>query len=249
MDRRTFLFRNALTRGALLAAFAAWRSSEEAEAAVAAVAGLPGGSRVWMSAPRSGPVRGVPIRKFGIVAPGCLYRGGQPGGEGYRWLIEQGFRGIVCLRKEHPCEEEVRRLGIACLYLPIPNEHAPTDEQAYRFLCFVRDPDHWPVFVHCAAGEGRTGTLVALARYAIDGWSMSAARHEARRYRPLGFPLFGEQKRWLNRWKDRYPPGSFHPSRPLPGRLWEAGGRKEGDPASGSRTSGRSPAPDPPSAD
>jgi len=112
--------------------------------------------------------------------------------------------------------ERLRALGLQYLWLPIKDERAPTDEQARTFLEFVRDPAHWPVLIHCRAGEGRAGTMAALARYAIDGWSMSAALREARNYRTLGIRLFGEQRRWLNQWKDRFPPGEYHPSRPLP---------------------------------
>src|SRR3569833_3226340 len=93
--------------------------------------------------------------------------------------------------------------GLDYLYQPIPNEHAPTNEQAQQFLSFVRDPHHWPVLVHCADGIGRASTMAALARYSMDGWSMADAMHEARYYRPFHFPMFGEQRRWLNGWKER----------------------------------------------
>jgi protein tyrosine/serine phosphatase len=159
----------------------------------------------------------VPVRNFGVVSAGCLYRSGQPGERGFQWLVQNGFRSVVCLRKEHDDgADRLRQLGLAYLYLPIRDNHAPTDAQGRAFLEFVRDPAHWPVLVHCAAGSGRASTMAALARYAIDGWSMSQALREARSYRPLGIRLFGEQRRWLNRWKDRFPPGEYHPSCPLP---------------------------------
>jgi protein tyrosine/serine phosphatase len=152
-----------------------------------------------------------------VVAPGCLYRSGQPGERGFQWLAKNGIRSVVSLREEYDDgADRLQKFGLAYLYLPIPDDHAPTDAQARTFLEFVRDPAHWPVLVHCKAGQGRAGTMAALVRYAIDGWSMSDALSEARKYRTLGLRLYGPQRRWLNRWKDRFPPGSYHPDRPLP---------------------------------
>jgi protein tyrosine/serine phosphatase len=163
------------------------------------------------------PLDDVPVRNLGVVTPGCLYRSGQPGNDGFRWLAKNGFRSVVSLRKEHDDgAERLKALGLAYLHLPIRDNRAPTDAQARAFLEFVRNPAHWPVLVHCRRGEGRAGTMAALARYAIDGWSMSDALSEARDYRSFGLRLFGDQRRWLNRWKDRFPPGSYHPRHPLP---------------------------------
>lgn len=185
----------------------------------AGVAGLPGGkSHDWQPAKASGPVDGVPLRNFGVVCPGCLYRSAQPGDDAdYAWLVDQGFKSIICLRGEHDCSDRAALLkakGIAYLHLRIRDEDAPTDAQAREFLAFVRDPFHWPALVHCKDGIGRASTMAALARYAIDGWSMSAALHEARQYRPFRFRMYGKQRRWLNHWKDRFAAGEYRPAAP-----------------------------------
>lgn len=173
------------------------------------IKGLPAQScNGWETGPLSGPVGPVPVRNFGVVSPGRLYRGAQPGDNAdYEWLIKQGFKGIVCLRAEHDCSDSAKKLkekGVDYLHLRLPNEHAPTDEQAKQFLAFVRDPSHWPVLVHCKDGIGRAATMTALVRYSIDGWSMDKAMHEARKYRPFHFPMFGRQKSWLGRWSDTH---------------------------------------------
>src|SRR5437899_1744035 len=108
------------------------------------VAGLPAGhAQEWHAAGLSGPVHGVPIRNFGVVCPGCLYRSAEPGNDAdYDWLVAQGFKSVICLRQEHDCSATAARLkekGVAYLHLPIGNEHAPTDEQAQEFLKFVLD--------------------------------------------------------------------------------------------------------------
>jgi protein tyrosine phosphatase (PTP) superfamily phosphohydrolase (DUF442 family) len=185
---------------------------------VISVIGLPAPEKQagqWQSPERSsGPMRGIPIRNFGVVVPGCLYRSGQPKEKGYQWMRQQGFKGIVCLRKEYDNgTDKMKSYGLNYLYLPITNERTPTDDQAREFLAFVQNRENWPVLVHCEAGVGRASTMAALARYAMDGWSMSDALREARKYRPFGFRMFGQQRRWLNRWKDRFTAGQYHPSR------------------------------------
>jgi protein tyrosine phosphatase (PTP) superfamily phosphohydrolase (DUF442 family) len=181
------------------------------------VPGLSARADAWRPSPSSRPLDDLPVPNFGVVTSGCLYRSAQPDDGGFQWLAQRGFHSVVSLRKERSDDAgRLRAFGLQYLWLPIADDHAPTDEQARVFLEFLRDPAHWPVLVHCKAGEGRAGVMAALVRYAIDGWSMSAALREARKYRPFTIRLYGEQRRWLNRWKDRFPPSEYHPSRPLP---------------------------------
>jgi protein tyrosine phosphatase (PTP) superfamily phosphohydrolase (DUF442 family) len=189
--------------------------------AATAVPGLPVAGRApegeWVPYPAARPMDGVPVENFGVVNPGRLYRSAQPGKGDFEWLAEQGFRSVISLRKEHDDgEEQLKKLGLNYLYLPVPDYRVPTDEQAHTFLVFMRDSRNWPALVHCAGGQGRAGIMAALARYSIDGWDLGDALREAKAYRPFNFRIFGEQRRFLNRWKDRLPPGSYHPSRPLP---------------------------------
>ena len=193
----------------LIGAFPGIAKSETSRAGELDIKGLPAEPCTgWETGPLSGPVGPVPVRNFGVVSPGRLYRGAQPGDDtDYEWLIKQGFKGIVCLRDEHDCSETAHKLkerGVAYLHLKLPNEHAPTDDQANQFLDFVRDPAHWPSLVHCKDGIGRAATMTALVRHSIDGWSMDKAMHEARKYRPFHFPMFGRQKRFLERWSNTH---------------------------------------------
>lgn len=79
----------------------------------------------------------------------------------------------------------------------------PTDEQVELFFKTVLDPDRQPVFFRCAHGKDRTGTMAALYRIEIDGWTPEQAIEEmqafgyndwfqdliayVRDYRPRGF--------------------------------------------------------------
>jgi protein tyrosine/serine phosphatase len=158
---------------------------------------------------------GSPVPNFGMVAPGCIYRSGQPSREGFQWLKNQGFRSVVCLRQEHDDgAAEMAEIGLKYLYIPIPDEHAPTAEQGEQFMKFAANPDNWPLLVHCHGGEGRAATMAALVRYSFDGWGMSLALKEAKNYRSLNWvrgQLCREQRDFLSRWEKTHPRGGMRP--------------------------------------
>jgi protein tyrosine/serine phosphatase len=51
----------------------------------------------------------------------------------------------------------------------------PVTGDVVRFLKIVTDPNHTPVFVHCQHGADRTGTMCAVYRIAVQGWSKDEA--------------------------------------------------------------------------
>jgi len=51
----------------------------------------------------------------------------------------------------------------------------PEDEDIVKFLRIVTTPALQPVLVHCQHGSDRTGTMIAVYRIAIQGWSKEAA--------------------------------------------------------------------------
>src|SRR5688500_14840644 len=141
---RAALVCGAAVTAVLIGAFPGMATGETSREGKLEISGLPAKPMTaWEAGPLTGPVGPVPVRNFGVVSPGRLYRGAQPGNDAdYAWLVEQGFRGIVCLRDEHDCSETANKLkekGVAYLHLKLPNEHAPTTEQAQQFLEFVRD--------------------------------------------------------------------------------------------------------------
>src|SRR6185503_6929842 len=73
--------------------------------------------------------------------------------------------------------------GVNYVYLPVKDEHAPTQEQAKKFLDLVANPGNWPILVHCDSGEGRTGLMCALIRHSFDGWGDERIMHEVNNFR------------------------------------------------------------------
>ena len=81
------------------------------------------------------------------------------------------------------------------LHLPIRDFDAPTWRQIDRFLAFVdRQISHGvSVAVHCQAGLGRTGTL--LACYLVwQGMTAEEAMEEVARKRPGSIETEGQRK-------------------------------------------------------
>jgi|SRR3990172_11286299 len=100
------------------------------------------------------------------------------------YLHQQGVGSIVSLT-EYPLDPRaVESFGFQYLHLPIPDYHAPTVDQVHTFLRFMeRHRARGAVVVHCAAGQGRTGTLLACA-LVQRGHSAEEAIRTVRRLRP-----------------------------------------------------------------
>ena len=103
-----------------------------------------------------------------------LYRGAQPTDEGFRQLKEMGIKTVVNLRVLHSDRDEMGDVSFDYERFNIKAWH-PEDEDIIRFLKIVTDKSRAPVFVHCQYGADRTGTMVAVYRVAVCGWSKDDA--------------------------------------------------------------------------
>ena len=150
---------------------------------------------------------GLAIRNYGVVWDGKLMRSGKPYSEGgWTWVHNQGVKSIVTLIRGD--NVDYKKYGFQnVLHVPLQGQEVPTEEEAKQYLQFIQDPKEWPVDVHCAEGKDRTGMMVALARYAIDGWPMDKALAEAKTYRG-GDDLARFRIAWLQKWAAEHKPGS-----------------------------------------
>ena len=106
-----------------------------------------------------------------------LYRGAQPDTEGFRQLKALGIKTVVNLRSFHSDRDEMNGLRFGYEHIWFKAWHAE-DKEIVRFLKIVTDTNNTPVFVHCQHGADRTGTMCAIYRIAVQGWTKDAAIKE-----------------------------------------------------------------------
>jgi len=82
----------------------------------------------------------------------------------------------------------VESAGMKFYRIPMTTRTAPTAEELSLFLNLVNDAANQPVYVHCAGGRHRTGTMTALYRMTNDGWTPAQAYSEMKQFRFEGFP-------------------------------------------------------------
>lgn len=124
-----------------------------------------------------------PIRNFLQVTPEFC-TGGQPRFEHMAKLKADGVKAVLNLRQpsEHRAEEEqaaAEQAGLKYFNIPVSTGD-PKDEQADEFLRLTDDQANRPMFIHCTAAV-RVGAFWMIRRALRDGWTIDAARDEARK--------------------------------------------------------------------
>jgi hypothetical protein len=123
----------------------------------------------------------VPRIRNGRVVDDLVWRGGAPDHVQRRALAAAGVTRVIDLRLEppHPGTEPQPEDGLEVVSIPLVDGHAPDPDQVAAFLDAMNGGDtpdggRGVVFVHCAAGVGRTGSMLA-ARQVARGGSAGAA--------------------------------------------------------------------------
>jgi protein tyrosine phosphatase (PTP) superfamily phosphohydrolase (DUF442 family) len=120
-----------------------------------------------------------------------LYRSAQPSAEGMANLKAMGIQTIISLRAFHSDRDLLSETGLGYERIYIKTWH-PEREDLVRFLKIATDPARGPVLVHCQHGADRTGTMVAIYRVAVQGWSKAEATRE------MTEGEFGFHEIWVN---------------------------------------------------
>jgi len=108
-----------------------------------------------------------------------LYRGTQPEKAGFGELEKMGIKTVICLRKWHNDKKFIKDTKLNYVEIPM-NAWKPTNEDVVKFLKTATDQNAQPVFVHCLHGADRTGTMTAIYRIVVEGWTKEDAIKEMR---------------------------------------------------------------------
>jgi tyrosine-protein phosphatase SIW14 len=106
-----------------------------------------------------------------------LYRGAQPTAEGMKQLEKLGVKTVINLRSMHSDRSKIKDTALTYEHINMTTWNAE-DKDVIRFLQIVTDSSRTPVFVHCQHGADRTGTMCAIYRIAVQGWSKDEAIEE-----------------------------------------------------------------------
>jgi len=122
-----------------------------------------------------------PVRVNGVPnlhkVSDTLYRSSQPTEEGIRNLKTMGIETIINLRSFHSDRQEIGDTGLAYEHIYMKAWH-PEEKEAVRFLQIVTNPKRTPALVHCKHGSDRTGTMCAVYRIVVQGWTKEEAVRE-----------------------------------------------------------------------
>jgi atypical dual specificity phosphatase len=120
-----------------------------------------------------------------------------------RWLRRHGIDVLVSLTESPLPRQWLNEAGVLAVSVPVPDMEAPTDRQLDLILGTIRkaNASGMGVAVHCAAGLGRTGTVLA-AYFVAQGMPPEEAVVKVRDLRP-GSIETAEQERAVEQYGRR----------------------------------------------
>lgn len=123
---------------------------------------------------------------FSWVIPNKLAGTGLPvTHDEFEWIIKQGIKAVVTVR-EVPLPASWQQDIVDYLHLKVEDYGSPTIEELHKAVGFIDSQilNNKPVVVHCAAGKGRTGEVLAAYLMMTEKLTAKAAISELREIRP-----------------------------------------------------------------
>ena len=113
----------------------------------------------------------------------AMARPGSP--DDLSWLRQQGIELLISLTEDPPRRDWVNDAGLLVMHVPVEDMEAPTQGQLDRCVSAIEraNGQGMGVGVHCGAGLGRTGVILA-AYFVSKGTSAQNAIGKVRRLRP-----------------------------------------------------------------
>lgn len=106
-----------------------------------------------------------------------IYRCAQPTADGLRAAEKFGVKTVINLRNFHSDRDEAKATKLKTEHIHFNTWH-PEEEDVLRFLKTVTNTNGGPFLVHCLHGADRTGTMIAIYRMTVQGWSKAEAIKE-----------------------------------------------------------------------
>lgn len=124
-------------------------------------------------------------KRFAVVSPGELYRGGYPtAGQIRRLAGEFHIKTVVNLNKfesrPHKLEmlAALDELDLELVRIPMPGDGIADFEWLDKAADALNKPQNRPIFFHCTAGKQRSNAILAAYRLKCCDWSLEEALEE-----------------------------------------------------------------------
>jgi protein tyrosine phosphatase (PTP) superfamily phosphohydrolase (DUF442 family) len=129
-----------------------------------------------------------PVTPYTYPIDDHLARGSRPSQAKLARLARESYAATVnlCAEMDGGDAPQISKAGLAASlqthHIPITDGTPPRLDQVIELLRLLADPEAGRTYLHCEAGQARTGVMTACYRMAVMGWGPEDALLEARNF-------------------------------------------------------------------